>query len=145
MRTAIPFTLNVVTISKTVKKDSRSDDGTIFPPLPRSEKDLEFKLERDVCVQAGSRTRSAMQFETYLGGMSMAHNSPRGTTVEVLPTDKIWIPSKDALETDMGKWKQEVTFKSFFNLSCAPTFKTEIMSVQVRQFPQHASSADSSA
>lgn len=141
MKTAIPFMLTVITISKPMKKDSHSDDDSIFPTLPRLDKDLEFRLEQEVWVRAECRENTSTQFVTYLGGMPEAYSAVprRETTVEVIPSDKIWIPSDDAPKADMGQWKQEVTFKSSFRLSHVPTFNAQIMSVQVRQLDNHTS------
>lgn len=133
--TPIPFTLNVVTVSKTMKKDETDDDDTIFPPPPLLKKNLEFSLERVVHVQALNWNRtSSHQFVTFLGGMANDKSDVFYKDVQVIPTEKVWIPSQDAHDEKKhkGQWKQEVTFKSFISLSCPPTFSSQIMSVQVR-------------
>lgn len=133
--TPIPFHLNVVTITKLMKHDEVEDGDSIFPPTPLLQKDLEFKLERKVDVKAlNYSASSSSHFVAHLGGMAEEKDNTFYKDVQVLPTEKVWIPSQDPHEAHKhkGQWRQEVTFKSSFTLTCPPAFQTEILSVRVR-------------
>ena len=127
----IPFTLTVITHSKSMKRDEKSPDEPIFPVPPQLPQDVDFRLESDVWLKAKSwDTMRHGEFIAQLGGLGS--QGPSSGLVQVNAADKVWIP--DSEKTEDGKWKQEVTFKSSFQLNCAPSFNSETMTVSVR-FP----------
>ncbi|KAH9916026.1 uncharacterized protein B0H18DRAFT_1039307 [Fomitopsis serialis] len=102
---SIPFTLHVVTISSTM---SRNDGGTIWPSPPSHPREILAELQQRVYIRVGPESRVFTSPVKSLWG-----------TVDVGPLDKEWIPAEGDAST--GQWKQEMTFKSSFAPSSAPT------------------------
>ena len=124
----IPFTLTVITHSKTMKRGDKSSDGPIFPNPPQRPEEINFRLESDVWLRAQSwdTTRQGI-FITRLGGLGSGEKTTAFGLIHVDVLEKIWIPEGE--KTENGKWKQEVTFKSSFQLNCAPGFSSETMTL----------------
>ena len=70
----------------------------------------------------------------YLGGLGPDSNPAEYAALGLVvqPNEKTWVPDADNEKKQTGSWKQEVSFKSTFTLTCAPTFITETMKVNVR-------------
>lgn len=84
------------------------------------------------------RTRSWTEYAddkvADLGGLSP--EPPASQTlwyeqVQVDTPEKVWLPDLGDEKKNKGAWKQQVTFKSSFTLTCPPTFSSETMSVNV--------------
>jgi hypothetical protein len=135
--TPIPFTVNVVTISKTMKKDDVEEGERIFPAPPLHCQDVHFRMECDIFIKAKQcNSSSSDRLVAYLGGLGPNLHPQAYEGVRVEPHDKIWLPSSDSHDEkkQKGQWKQEVTLRSSFILSCAPTFQTPLMTVRVCLF-----------
>lgn len=119
-----------------MKRDEVEEDDVIFPPIPLLHKHLEFELSQSVSVNAQGFSSDDSDSVAYLGGMAEDQDSEFYKDVQVLPTEKVWMPSADPHEArkHKGSWKQEVTFRSFIRLTCPPTFQTDNLSVEVRSF-----------
>lgn len=134
----IPFSLNIVTTTKAMKFEDTPDDGPIFPEPPLDPKSVEFTLERKVAVRAGTFFEDESWWHTVqlLGGLGSSQDPHFHDNTEVIPTEKVWIPSSDSQDEKKkkGQWKQESTFKSYFTLRCPPSFHTTNMDVWVSLF-----------
>lgn len=131
MFTPIPFTLTFITYSKVMKPNDKSSEDTIFPTPPLEPRAVEFWLESDIWVK--SRTRDVTRYDEFiahLGGLG-TRKSKNGASVQVEKTNKVWVPAEGEKESVKGRWKQEVTFKSTMQFSCAPTFTSETAKVSV--------------
>ena len=97
-------------------------------------------MESNINIHALSHsTSSSDQFVAYLGGLGPDLPVKFYENVRFEHMDKVWIPSHDSHDEkkQKGQWKQEVTFKSSFVLSCAPSFDSQTMSVRVRRGSPH--------
>lgn len=112
-----------------MKRDEKTEDEVIFPAPPLTPQEVDFRLESDVWIKARSwHTTRHDNWVTQLGGL----NSGDPSAVALVSVDapkKVWIP--DGEKSEKGRWKQEVVFRSSFQLSCAPTFSSETMIVSV--------------
>jgi len=113
--TPIPFVIEVVTFSKSMKHGEISAAKPIWPAPPTTPQEVRFELRRNVHVRTRHLNWQGSQKVTSLGGF----NGSAGT-VEVSTQDPEWVPS----DTDgsRGKWKQSTSFSSTFTLTCPPTF-----------------------
>ncbi|KAI0087523.1 hypothetical protein BDY19DRAFT_954117 [Irpex rosettiformis] len=125
----IPFTLTVITHSKSMKRDEKSSNEPIFPAPPLGPQEVDFFLESDVWIKAKSwdATRRG-DFTAQLGGLGPQKLSPTDP-VHIEAPEKVWIPADE--KSEKGRWIQEVTFKSSIRLSCAPSFSSETMMLSV--------------
>ncbi|KAI0688328.1 hypothetical protein BC835DRAFT_1373087 [Cytidiella melzeri] len=145
--TNIPFTLNIVTLSKPDHKDDSPSDKPIFPAPPLTPDALEFCLEQRVYICAnGHESTSSDHLVCYVGGMGPSLPATVYKAVEVEVMDKEWLPSvSDQKKTHCkGQWKQEVIFKSSMQYTCPPTFTFQTMAVTVcltEWHPSHNESA----
>ncbi|KAI0345946.1 hypothetical protein BDW22DRAFT_1353585 [Trametopsis cervina] len=123
----IPFSLTVTTLSKHMHRDDTPSDGEpIFPAPPLKPSELEFKLERDMHVKARAWAASSEgAFVQYLGGLGPDLPLTEYERVRVQRAENVWVPS----EKDKGAWRQEATIRSFFELTCPPSFDSSTMSV----------------
>ncbi|KAI0683446.1 hypothetical protein BC835DRAFT_1423249 [Cytidiella melzeri] len=131
--TPIPFTLTVVTHSKSMKPEDKSAGETIFPTPPSKPEQLNFRIERYVFIRARGWTAAGEDdFAVPLGGGDARTplQAPVYDPVGVLTTDKVWIPTEGDEKHEKGRWKQEVVFKSYFRLNCPPAFHSETMQVR---------------
>ncbi|KAI0345935.1 hypothetical protein BDW22DRAFT_1353570 [Trametopsis cervina] len=128
--TPIPFTLTIVTHSKPTTKEDKPPEETIFPAPPLKPHEIDFRIERNVYIRTGSwDSYSEGGFIAYLGGMGPKSSSASQSAVQVEPMEKVWIPLNGDEKKQKGCWKQEVTFKSTFQLSCPPAFDANTMKV----------------
>ncbi|KAI0802071.1 hypothetical protein BC629DRAFT_1284933 [Irpex lacteus] len=131
----IPFTLTFVTHSKEMKGGSKSAEEAVFPEPPLGPQAVDFTLTRNVWIKTTvyDHTRKN-DFVAQLGGLG-SRKSGSGTggsaDVVVTPLKKEWTPS-DGEKGEKGRWRQESTFKSTFQLSCAPTFSTETLNASYK-------------
>ncbi|TFY53331.1 hypothetical protein EVJ58_g9511 [Rhodofomes roseus] len=106
LRTAIPFTLSVTTLSKPHPRDY---EGQLWPSPPCQPEAYDFVLKEDVFLRIGTPTKKKT------GSISL-RQPPRPMHFE--PAKKEWI----AATGGQGQWKQEITMKSSIRLECPPTF-----------------------
>ncbi|KAJ3557999.1 hypothetical protein NM688_g1171 [Phlebia brevispora] len=127
--TPIPFILEIVTLSKPMKREDVFQ-GAVFPAPPHSPRTgVELKLVRDVSIKAQHQDGTSFgSLVAYLGGF--AHDESAGAEVQTEIPESIWIPDQAAQKKHLGTFKQAVTFKSSFTFHCAPTFMAETMSVR---------------
>ncbi|GJE88447.1 hypothetical protein PsYK624_045300 [Phanerochaete sordida] len=131
--TPIPLTLNVVTVSKTMKADEHKEDEEIFPEPPQNPKKYELKMESKIWVKAQGHTNGSSDHTVgYLAGFGESDDPHFSDAVQVQGLRKTWIPSHDSHDEKKhkGQWKQEVTFRSSFVLNCPPSFSTDTMTVE---------------
>ena len=134
---AIPFTINIVTMSKLMKREDTQENEPIFPPPPRSLQGVEFKLVRQVSMVAGGWHETGTAKLADLGGFGPAAPESSQAVIEVPHiqlADPVWIPERDSKSDEKkqkGTWKQEVGFTSSFKLTCPPSFVSRTMSVNV--------------
>lgn len=127
----IPFTLNVVTTTKSVKLDDSPSDE-IFPAPPTKPEAVMFYLDRDVGLSVSTWTASSHgNFVCNLGGFGAGSTATRAKDVDVQVMDKVWIPAYGDEKKQKGSWKREVTFASHIYLNCPPTFYSQLMSFTV--------------
>lgn len=132
--TAIPFTLDIVTISKPMKHGDTPTDEPIFPAPPLNPETIELHLVRYVKLRARSWTEDGHDQIASLGGLGDdAHIARHAVLVD--DREKVWapLPGQDTVEEkkQKGSWKQQVTFRSSLSLACPPSFQSENMSVSV--------------
>lgn len=135
--TPIPFTLNIVTLTKPCTQEDHPADSPkpIFPAPPLTPDLLDFRVERKVHLSAYPISASSSEhFVCYVGGLGPDLPDAVYKTVQVEAMEKVWIPCGHGDEKggQKGQWKQEVTFRSFIRLSCPPSFGTTTMGVSVR-------------
>ena len=137
MDTPVPFIINVVTTTKPMNKADLGPGQSIWPAPPSRIEDVEFTLERTCAVRPGKGVDPTFQhlFVTYLGGLGPKSKGKHDCEVAIEQKERVWLPSADQKNSrsTVGQWRQEVTFKSFFNLSyIPPSFETESFSLRVR-------------
>lgn len=135
IHTPIPFTLNIVTVTKPMKMDDTKEGETIFPAPPLHPKELEFELNRLLSIRARAWSRSSSDSGiANLGGFGSNVDPQFYSQVQVESLDKVWIPSQDAHDEKKhkGQWKQEATFKSSFTITHPPSFQTQTLGLNVR-------------
>ena len=138
--TPIPFNLNVVTVTKMMKFDEHKEDDEIFPEPPRDPKKYELKLTYKVWVHCENHEHTSSEDDVgFLGGLGESKDPHSADGLQVFPAKKTWIPSQDPHDEKhhKGQWKQEIMFKSSFVLNCPPSFKVEIMNVEVSLDTMH--------
>lgn len=134
IHTPIPFTLNIVTITKPMKMDDTKEGETIFPAPPLHPKELEFELNRSISIRAHSWTRSSSDSGiANLGGFGPSMDPRIYAIVQVETADKVWIPSQDSHDEKKhkGQWKQEAMFKSSFTINHPPAFQAQTLGLHV--------------
>ncbi|PSR74839.1 hypothetical protein PHLCEN_2v9553 [Hermanssonia centrifuga] len=129
--TPIPFTLNVVTVSKPMKREETPEGESVFPAPPLTPKGAEFRLERNVYVRTHNwATTSDGNPVAVLGGLAPTAPNPKFYDhVQVEGMEKVWLPALGDEKKQKGSWKQEVTFRSTFMLTCPPSFESPSMVV----------------
>ena len=130
----IPFSVNITTTSKTMRSGEPPDE-VIFPAPPHTSRGIEVKLVRIVDIHARAFQVTGNDKLGILGGLGDApEHTIEAPQMDVL--DRVWIPVPEDGGVDeknrKGSWKQEVTFRSTFSLSCSPSFTSRTMSVKVR-------------
>lgn len=131
--TPIPYTLRITTITKPMKKDEvdKMPQKPLFPTPPNRPSEVQFRLRRYIWLKAHWFTAVGDEDVTALGGLEIAASAPASNqSVDVRIGDKEWIPSES--DKNMGTYLQETTFASAFSFTCPPTFRTDIMRVNVR-------------
>lgn len=122
--TPIPFTLTVVTTSKTCKRTSDSESGPIWPAPPTKPEDVRLELVRTAYVRTGHLTWTQKDRIALLGRLG---EHKKGEDIRVQTAQKAWLPNSET----KGRWKQQTSFTSSLDLSCSPSFKSPTLSVEV--------------
>ncbi|PCH35020.1 hypothetical protein WOLCODRAFT_165964 [Wolfiporia cocos MD-104 SS10] len=117
--TNIPFSISIFTTSKSMKRT----DSKHWPRPPRAAKEIDFELRRKVYVRAGRWDQYSSERVGSLGGMG---DCLEHTDLHIEAPERQWSPAAD--DKSMGRWKQDATFTSSFQLKCPPTFKFATMS-----------------
>ena len=140
----IPFTINVSTTTKSMRKEDVSGNKPIFPAPPRSAPEVEFKLMRKAEIKAQEWDENIEKKNTMigmLGGLGAASAIPSSHVPRIDVLDKVWLPDTGHGKYDekKGSWRQETSFKSSFVLTCPPSFTTKELSisVSVRRLTHH--------
>ncbi|KAL1944373.1 hypothetical protein VTO73DRAFT_3558 [Trametes versicolor] len=124
----IPFVIKIKTISAPLtraKADAHPADQPVFPPVPASFSEVQFKLHEKLFIKATSLKEKVpadvVQFKPHAESDTvLAEDVPPRTWVALDSTDE-----KKSGEVDphaKGTWVQEATFRSTFRLDCPPTF-----------------------
>ena len=135
MSVPIPFTINISTTTKPMRKEETPPDGSIFPEPPHSAPELDFKLTRKLEIHAENWEEKDSHKVVMLGGLGevSGHGSSNTPRVEVL--DNVWIPDTGHGRRDekkhKGSWRQETRFRSSFVLTCPPSFVSKALTLKV--------------
>lgn len=113
--TPVPFTITIITTSKTVKRDSIAEAKPIWPMPPTDSKAIRLELKRQTRIFTQHLSRQAMEKVSAIGGMAGSLGN-----VHVTTKDRQWIPS--ASDANKGSWRQETEHASTFVLTCPPAF-----------------------
>lgn len=125
----IPYTLNIVTISKPTNADDSPSNGALFPAPPLKSAEVDFYLVRDVFITAA--TWSAASNDVFVCDVGCCGQSAIRKSADVEVMEKVWIPSLGDEKKQRGSWKQEVNFKATIHLTCPPTFNSQLIRVSV--------------
>ena len=131
----IPFTINISTTTKPMRKEETPADGSIFPEPPHSAPELDFKLTRNLEIHAENWEEKDSHKIAMLGGLGevSGHGSSNAPRVEVL--DNAWISDTGHGRRDekkrKGSWRQETRFRSSFVLTCPPSFVSKALALKV--------------
>ncbi|KAI0741772.1 hypothetical protein C8Q80DRAFT_1110257 [Daedaleopsis nitida] len=145
----IPYSISVTTTSPPLsrsKANALPADKPVFPPVPASPHDMEFKLNRRLKLTAsGTIHEPTMDVASFLGGKEGERAS---APIEADVPGRLWVPLASATEDTyketesekgqvgergseaadpnaMGMWVQRATYRSTFRLTCAPSFAVE--------------------
>lgn len=124
----IPFVIKIKTISAPLtraKADAHPADQPVFPPVPTSFSEVQFKLHEKLFIKATSLKEKVLA--------DVVHFKPHAEPDTVLAEDvppRNWVAlgsndekkSGDVDPHTKGTWVQEATFRSTFRLDCPPTF-----------------------
>ncbi|KAI0638684.1 hypothetical protein C8Q77DRAFT_1154294 [Trametes polyzona] len=127
LRVPIPFVIKIKSVSAPVtraKADAQPADKPVFPPVPSSYAQVEFKLRHRLYLQAH-------KYEQKHKADVLAFAKPDTAIEEDVPP-RVWVPlagEKDggAHSDAKGTWVQEAAFRSTFRLDCPPTFAMELI------------------
>ncbi|KAH9932868.1 uncharacterized protein B0H18DRAFT_984356 [Fomitopsis serialis] len=122
---AVPFTLTVVTTSKSCKRTP--EKKPMWPAPPDKPEDVRVELRRTAYVRTSHLTWTQNDRLSLLGNLGEAG---KGKDVQTVLAEKEWLPINGM---DLkGKWRQRTSFSSTFSLSCPPSFHFPTLSVEVR-------------
>ncbi|KAH9950292.1 hypothetical protein B0H21DRAFT_566041 [Amylocystis lapponica] len=116
--TPIPYSMKVITFSKTMRRTDACRDKAIFPAPPLHPREIEFFLRRSTNICAQAWEVSSGERVHCLGSMC-----DRNSAVHVSNAEKVWIALSD--DPEKGMWKQEATFSHAIELKCSPTFRMD--------------------
>ena len=134
--TPIPIAIEIITISKPMQREEGSKAKTIFPAPPMSPTGVELKLMREVWITIKSWQEKGVDAVSMLGGFGhprRQETTPTSPQVKIM--DKVWVPEISSTTTDQkrkGTWRQGVTFRSTFALTCSPGMWSKNMNMHVR-------------
>ncbi|KAI9057231.1 hypothetical protein FKP32DRAFT_1367553 [Trametes sanguinea] len=118
--TPIPYSIILTTVSAPTKRKGLAQPAKeIFPPVPRSDTELDFELRRHVDLQTPYFPSNPEEHVADIISKALAPDPP----VDIEVTDYVWLPEEG--KEDRGCWMQEATFHSSMILRCTPTFLTE--------------------
>ncbi|RPD67563.1 hypothetical protein L226DRAFT_499814 [Lentinus tigrinus ALCF2SS1-7] len=138
---AIPYTVYVeTTTAPQTRAKAGESSKPIFPPVPASPHQIDFRLRRRLQVRADIHGNiSTADIATFLGGKEKERDK---AFIESHVPEKEWVPfgrladgkvasktpekasgsSGEKLGDAQGVWVQRASFQSTFTLSCPPTF-----------------------
>ncbi|KAF7344478.1 Arrestin-N domain-containing protein [Mycena sanguinolenta] len=119
--TSIPYSLHIVTETKTVDRTERPEDKhgkPLFPVPPTQSTQLQLNLRRAIQIRAHSRV-SYVENILDLQSIRRLSGVPQKRNVEALVDEPEWVP-KDTSK-DRGFWRRSVHFNSTLDFPYAPT------------------------
>lgn len=139
----IPFTLDIETVTKWMKRKDTPEQGSIFPPPPRSPGDIDITLTTKVTIRVDPQLTSwseTIPLHCHLREPTEpAENSPAdGSYRSTYTPGREWIAAGgpddgEGEKEQFGRWRQRVVYKSSFFLNCPPTFAFKNVDVSVRR------------
>lgn len=134
----IPFVIKIKTISAPLtraKADAHPADQPVFPPVPASFSEVQFKLHEKLFIKATSLKEKVpadvIQFKPHAEPDTvLAEDVPPRRWVALGSTDEK--KSGEVYSHTKGTWIQEATFRSTFRLDCPPTFALNTLTCDVR-------------
>ncbi|TFY58227.1 hypothetical protein EVJ58_g6552, partial [Rhodofomes roseus] len=120
---SVPFELIIVTTSKSSKRTPGSESKPIWPAPPTRPEGVRLELRRTAYVQTSHLTWKQHDSLSLLGDLG---EPGKGLNVQVRPAAKEWL----SINGTKGRWRQQTTFSSSFNLACPPSFKFPTLSVE---------------
>ncbi|KAJ7772019.1 hypothetical protein DFH07DRAFT_803422 [Mycena maculata] len=120
--TPIPFTLHIMTETKSVHRSERPEDKhgkPLFPAPPTRSSELTRDLHRQTEVRVRSRTRHVNDTFRLKQGIPSS-----GDGQSAVVNEPEWVPQEDK---DRGIWRRTVQLNSTLVFPFAPTFKTETL------------------
>lgn len=126
--TRIPYELHIVTYTRRMKFNPLKEDPDLelFPRPPSQAAEIECHLRRHVWLRARGVKAENGELVGSLGGLGR-NSMVQHVDVVLLPRE--WVP--DERRNGAGRWKQEVTLRSFIVFRCSPTFSSRLMDVTV--------------
>ncbi|KAJ6588694.1 hypothetical protein B0H19DRAFT_1248312 [Mycena capillaripes] len=130
--TPIPYSLHVVTETKTLDRSDRPEDRDgqpLFPAPPSQSTMLKQELRRSATVCVRNRMREVNDTFDLQGVRSLTDAEPVAhPRVQVLIDEPVWIPKDEKDEKGgRGFWRRAVHFNSTLVFPFAPTFNTETL------------------
>ncbi|OSC96388.1 hypothetical protein PYCCODRAFT_1441091 [Trametes coccinea BRFM310] len=129
--TKILFVIDILTTSPLLtraKADTSSQHRPVFPAVPAEFTMLEFKLRRRISLRAGTLKDDVSSDVATFTKAALVISAVQAET----PPSR-WQPLPDADEKSagaLGRWVQRSSFRSTFQLACAPSFTTETIDCQ---------------
>ena len=126
--TRIPYELHIVTYTRRMKFNplKENPDLELFPRPPSQATEIECHLRKHVWLRAKGVEAENKEFVGNLGGLGRS-STVQHVDVTLLPRE--WVP--DQRRDGAGRWKQEVTLRSFIVFRCSPTFSSRLLDVAV--------------
>ena len=118
--------------------NAASEHEPVFPVPPNTAEGIELKLIRFLAVEAHGYHRFGDIKVKLLGGFGAAAPSAERGNVEVGEVKKVWVPESPDEKSEKkkkGTWKQEVQFKSHFDLATIPAFQSPFLRIAVGRMP----------
>ncbi|KAF7344476.1 Arrestin-N domain-containing protein [Mycena sanguinolenta] len=124
--TPIPYSLHIVTETKTIDRTERPEDKhgkPLFPIPPAHSGQLLLNLHRTTQVRVRTRTRHIE--DTFdLQTVRRLSEPPKRRNVEAVVDEPVWVP-KDT--KDRGFWRRSVHFNSTLDFPYAPSTSAETL------------------
>ncbi|KZS88967.1 hypothetical protein SISNIDRAFT_489624 [Sistotremastrum niveocremeum HHB9708] len=132
--TPIPISIHITAFSKPLPHSSSSDPSSFtFPLPPTSPSDIEFILLQKTFVNAKGNTEKRTTEFSGVGGFGKAGKAlesvvrvDRGERPDVRVGEVVWIDEGGGGGKE-GRWSQDVTFSSTFELCGSPSFDMGIL------------------
>ena len=122
----VHIVINVVTMSEPVCREDTPKNGPIFPAPPLGPSAIDLKFMREVVVAAEPWTVDGVETVGILGGFGSLGSELRAITdvKEIAWIAEAGIYEESDEKKQKGRYKQEVTFTSTFEMTCPPTLES---------------------